>query len=186
MSETVRVIGFDMAKSNAGWCLLEYNPALGTYHVLKLSTIKAAALARRAARREEVAVVGVSIVTFGILDDAFESIIAENTPDYVASESAWSFEFVTAYASLTVCNYILSKILKRYKMPLYFIAPKQAKLCLAGNGKAKKEEMIAAVKSNKNITFSSDIDVSTIDEHQADGIGMCVTFCVQLLPKLKK
>ena len=186
LKNKITVLSFDMGKAHTGWSLLEYDILKNKFTVLKIGEIKAANSSSKAAFKEEVALYGEPVVTFDILEKEIDRLVKLYSPDYAASEGAWSRQFVTAFVALTLCIFVASKVMKKYGLCLYEISPPQAKACLVGAGKGHsgKEEMRTSILNHENIKFADDIETEKVTEHSFDSISIGYTFCIRLLPAI--
>lgn len=184
--ETFRILSFDPGLTCTGWCLSEYNVITGKLKVLKFGSIHAIKLASVAAQRDLVNKYGKRLITLQILDQHIRKIISVNKPDYVTSEDAFcNPRRITAFVALSQWLANTQGLLyKEFKLPLYKLAPKHIKRVLTGDGTSGKINIQKTVLAHDKIDFKSNLPTTSMNEHEADAIGINYTFVQTMLPGL--
>lgn len=181
----IDIVGFDMGKSNTGWNYSVFHTESKLFIVQAVGTITALKYATRAINRDKVALFGKSVITLDILETSIIEVLDKFRPMYISTESEWAGEMITAFVSLTLCNYLLSRIARDYNQGIYKIAPPEAKAFCTGNRRADKELIRKSLLENKKIIFDDSIDIGSMSEHEFDSISVSYTFCNKTLPTLK-
>lgn len=186
IKDVYKFLCFDLAKGDAGWCVLEYNIKTNVFNVNKVGNITSTKVASKVAMRDQVNLFGKDLVTFEVLENEVSKLIKMNNPDFVVAEDAYHKEHLSAYTSLILCLHVVGVTARKYQLPIYKIISTKHKSALTGNGHCKKETTIDKIKTHPNINFTNEEDKTNINEHQADSISVGYAFGIQILPGILK
>ena len=125
-------------------------------------------------------------MALGIFEDELRTILEVLKPNYIVIEGAFfDPRKPNAYVALVQCYYVIQKLAYLVShMPVYSIAPKEAKRALTSDGTSSKDNIQESVLSNNKIIFKQKKQALTITEHEADSIAIGFGFIRVILPGL--
>lgn len=177
----MKIIAIDPSSSHLGWSLLNLDEKNKKIYVEKLGQIDASILAKK--KDPKLFKAHTQVITLLTLEDELQKLFSETQPNYVVSESSFMARFPTAYVSLSLCIYTIRRLLYvNFNLPLYTVAPKQAKKVVA-EGSASKEEVQHAIKKLKDLVWDNQNNELELTEHMADSVAIGYTFIKGMLLK---
>lgn len=181
----ITVFAIDPSQSHLGWSVHHYYPDTGVDQVATFGQLEATRLAKKENSKDEFKVYS-NVLSLFLLEREMKKLFDEYHPDYVVSEGAFMARFPTAFVSLKLCINAIQRVLyTEYHMPLYQVAPKEAKAAVAV-GTADKlavQESIQHIDKLK-LKDTKQNPLAHMTEHEADSIAIGYTFCKNYLPDL--
>ena len=184
MKDTIRVLSFDPGTSLMGYAVEDYHLKTGKVVVIKHGLLKGDQIIKDR-KKDMLPYFSKQYTVLDAIRDAVTSLIDEHKPNYVASENAFSYRFVTAFAALLLTiDRIRQACHNTLHRDVYLLQPKEVKQAMADNGAATKDDMKTAVLKCENLTFRKSIakSIDTASEHEFDAIGVGYAFTQRILP----
>lgn len=183
-SRYVTVFAIDPSQSHLGWSVHHYYPDTALDQVVTFGMVEATKLAKKE-NKDDFKVYS-NIISLFLLEREMRTLFTTYKPDYVVSEGAFMARFPLAFVSLKLCINAIQRVLYTdFKMPLYQIAPKEAKAAVS-TGTADKLAVQESIQHLQNLTIKDTRQhpLSSMTEHEADSIAIGYTFCKNYLPEI--
>lgn len=184
-SRIVKIFCVDPGLQSFGYSLLEYNVSSGQIVVLRYGTITGKSLLKQ--QKEMQLRFEKRYIILWELEKVLEALFLEHKPDYVVSESAFSYKFIQAYAALIlVIQSTRTAAMKTLGSDIYLIAPRESKKAINFDGTSDKKSVQDAIFKNAQIIFQQNKNnqVEELTEHAYDSIAAGVAFIHNHLPSL--
>lgn len=112
-------------------------------------------------------------VRLRIIEKSLKEVVKNWEPNIVTVESLYFFRNQKSIIGVSQVKGIILLTAEKAKIPVYEFTPLEAKLVVAGYGKASKEKMQKAVKKRLNMPKIPSPD------HAADALGIATCFLIK-------
>lgn len=177
-----RLISIDPGSDTVGIAISELDFERNTIHFVHVVTFECSKLARRDKRVGDIH--GDKVGRLWALEKLMHSLLEAWEVDVIASEAPFLGRFATAYAALVECIKVIRSAVFAYDidMPLHLYDPPSVKLAVGAPGKTKDKSLIPkGIKKLSFVTWASDINIDTLDEHSTDAMAVGIAHARRLL-----
>ena len=164
-----KIIGFDPAVTETGYCVCIYDHKTFKLTILKTDVIKGSKFMKQVKENMILNRFTNQFCMLQLFHKTFKDLIIEHKPDVIVTETPFIHRFITAYASLKLLvDRLRLASYELLKKDIVEIAPKEVKRFVK-SGTASKEDM-KEIFNKKDIIFK--INKEKLSEHEIDSIGV--------------